>query len=277
MSWHNDRSGRQPSHFCSASAARSLLAALFARLRPLAPVIAVLGPEPRVFDDACSSLSALSAVAAPGRGSARHSCSRARSTTPSWPPDRPARGLDPRPPRRARNGSTGERLPRRPRRAGARGCSRFLVFGLDRPDRGQRADGPPVLPPGRQRRRSSRRSRPRTAPSSGRSLAARPDLRPQRAPAGHERPDVRRQDPAGGPADDRVARGRRPARRAARHRSGRHQHRDRQQPGLGVRPRPDRRATSTRTPPASSPRPATDLPGVEVVVEARRANTPTGR
>ena len=39
---HSDHSGRPPSHSCSASAATAVIARLFARLRPIVPILATI-------------------------------------------------------------------------------------------------------------------------------------------------------------------------------------------------------------------------------------------
>ena len=84
----------------------------------------------------------------------------------------------------------------------------------------------------------------------GDPLDPRPDLRPEGPVARVQRADLRDQDPAVGPAVHPARRGRRTAVRAPRDRRRRHQHDDRLEPRLALRPRPDRpgRADQDRQP-----------------------------
>ena len=172
------------------------------------------------------------------------------------------------------SGSTGEHLPRRTRqRARRRSLSRFLVFGVDRGHRGRARSTARLfylqIVNGGQYTAARRREPdgPRVDP-----VAARPDLRPQRPRARHERPDVRRQAPAGRPAAAvptarsssawRPCSGMDPADINTAIDCN---------PGLGVRPRPDRRGRRPERRRGSSRSRRPSCPGVEVVVEARRA------
>ena len=111
----------------------------------------------------------------------------------------------------------------------------------------------------------------------GRSRAARPDLRPRRAAARHER--RRRTRSRSVPADlpfsqrDEVVQ---PAGGAARHRPVRHHHADRRQPRLALRSRPGRPGRRPRRSAGSSPR-RHRAARASRSSSRRAASTPTGR
>ena len=263
MSWHNGHSARRPSRSCSAWAARRSSAGLFVRLRPLAPIIATFVLS-LVYSMILFARLRRPRAPHPGRLTRSASSCPGRLRRRPGGARRAAGGLDPRPPRRRRSGSTGEHVSRRPTRA----CERRLsassssasssilalsgltarLFYLQIVNGGEYT----TLATAQSHRRSSD------------PLAARPDLRPRRPALVTNVPDVRGQDPPVRPAAAAPRRGGRPARGAARHRPGRDQHRDRQQPGLTVRPRPDRpgRPRGHRPPHL---RVRDELPGVEVV------------
>ena len=256
-----------------ASAAPASIARLFPRLRPIVAIIATAAPEPRLLDDPRPCSSARSApripVADPAPDRAPGAvydavARRARSvrSSVSIHDRRVDRGA----------GRTGEHLPRRP------------------PDRPLAALAVPRLRPRRGPRRSagSRRgcstcrsssggqfaalSARAIGPSSGDPVAARPDLRPSRSALVTNVADVRGQDPAGRPPEERrdeVVDGWPPSStwtsadiNAAIDGNP-----------VSLRPRPDRLGRPRCDGPPDLGGRRSSCPGVEVVVEARRQYT----
>ena len=241
------------------------------------PVVAVLGhcrPESRLLDDPLRALSTPAArhrLADPiGRPPAgrrlRHHPRVLSGRSPSRSTTARRSGAG-----RLVNGYVYDRRPTTPTRPP-------LAIPRVRP-RGRhlssaRLDGPALLPPGRQRRPSSRRSPRATERTSSRSRRPRPDLRPQRARR-WSRTCRRSRSRSGRPTCPSERRDEVVARLAALLGMDRrrHQRRDRRQPGLA-------RSISFGSPRTSRSRPRSliseagfELPGVEVAVEARRQYT----
>ena len=199
---HNAHSVRPRSRCSSASGGASVLASSFARFAPDRPDRRRLRPQHRVLDDPVPRLYR--------RAWRRRSRSPIRS---GGPPGAiydtvlaaivgPLAVAIARPAHRAGAGRLVSTVPSTGAPAPARQLSRFLVVRRSSSCIGVGAlTARLVLPAGRQRRRSTRPSRPqnRTVARAD-PVAARPDLRPQRPAARHERADVRGQGPPGRPA-----------------------------------------------------------------------------